>query len=188
MYADYLNNTANGPMPVLTIEEMNLLKAEALLRTGGSTSEVESLIDITRVGEGELPTSAGTPVGSPSDEPNPLAPGDVTLWSMLKYEFNIETMLTGSGVNYFTDRGWGDLVQGTPLHFPVPGAELQTLGVQIYTFGGQNGPCAAGVDTNCTAPSAGGSSVMKVAGGFNLGNTWKSVDRPTRAPRPSHPE
>lgn len=188
MYVEYLDNIANGPMPHLTIEEMNLLKAEALLHTGGPNGDVADLIDLTRVDIGELPTAAGAPVGSISDEPNPLAPGDVTLWSMLKYEFGIETMLTSAGLNYFTDRGWGDLVQGTPLHFPVPGQELQTLGVQIYTFGGQEGPCAAGVDTNCEAPSAGGSNAMKVAGGFNMGNIWKAGDQPVRAPRPSQPK
>ena len=195
MFRYYYDGAANGPMPVLTMEEMNLLKAEALLHTDGSQSEVTDLIDITRMGEGELPSAAGAPLGSMSDNPNPLTsgadPDPVTIWSMLKYEFNIETMLTASGLNYFTDRGWGDLVQGTPLHFPVPGAELQTIGTQIYTFGGQDGPCAAGVDQNCTAPSAGGSSVTKVAGGFNLESIWKSADRPSRparAPRPSQPK
>jgi hypothetical protein len=188
-YLYYYDAGANGAMPVLTTEEMNLLRAEALLHqnAAGNAAEVASLIDISRVGNGELPTAAGAPVGSISDEPNPLTPGDVTLWSMLKYEFNLETMLSAAGLNYFTDRGWGDLVEGTPLHFPIPGAELQTLGAQIYTFGGQDGPCAAGVDDNCSAPSAGSSNATKVAGGFNLESIWESADRPRRAPRPTQP-
>lgn len=190
MYVEYLNNIANGPMPVLTIEEMDLLKAEALLRTGGSISEVAALIDETRVGRGELPSAAGTQVGEWSDDPNPLAPGKVSLISMLKYEFGIETMLTASGLNYFTDRGWGDLVEGTPLHFPVPGDELQTVGLQIYTFGGVGGPCSAGNPQNCVgAPSGGSSNASKVAQGIvPNANAWGTRATPQRAPRASQPK
>lgn len=156
-YDTYLTNNANGPMPVMETAEMDLLKAEALLRTGGSTSQAANLIDNSRVGNGRLPSAAGTEVGSPSDDPNPLAPGPVTLWSMLKYEFNLETALSAGGLNYFTDRGWGDLVEGTPLHFPIPGSELETIGAANYTFGGVDGRCSAGNPANCLGGTGGGS-------------------------------
>lgn len=154
---DYYGNTLNGPMLILSKPEMDLLKAEALLHTGGDPGQIADLINNTRVDNGQLPpATASTPVGSVDDAPNPLAPGEVTLWSMLKYEFNMEVQMTGSGAVFFADRGWGDLVQGTPLHFPVPGQELETLDIQIYTFGGEGGDCSAGNATNCIG--GGGSS------------------------------
>lgn len=169
-YIDYANNNANGPMPVMRLAEMDLLKAEAILHSGGSIGggmqEVAELINKTRVDRGELsPAAADDPVGSIQDDPNPLEPGPVTLWSMLKYEYNIETALTASGINYYTDRAWGDLEEGTPLHFPVPGAELNTIGAQNYTFGGVGGRCSAGNPSNCIGQSGGGgSSLAKRAG------------------------
>jgi hypothetical protein len=154
---EYYGNTLNGPMLILSKPEMDLLKAEALLHTGGDPGQIADLINNTRVDNGQLPpATASTPVGSVDDAPNPLAPGEVTLWSMLKYEFNMEVQMTGSGAVFFADRGWGDLVQGTPLHFPVPGQELETLDIQIYTFGGEGGDCSAGNATNCIG--GGGSS------------------------------
>jgi hypothetical protein len=117
---EYYGNTINGPMPILTKPEMDLLKAEALLHTGGDPGQVADLINNTRVENGQLaPATAGTPVGSIDDAPNPLAPGDVTLWSMLKYEFNMEVQMTGSGAVFFADRGWGDLgIQGDANALP----------------------------------------------------------------------
>jgi len=162
---DYYGNTINGPMPVLIKPEMDLLKAEAILRNGGDLGQVADLINNTRVGLGELePATASTPAGTPADNPNPLTsdtdPDPVTLWSMLKYEFNMEVQMTGSGAVFFHDRGWGDLVEGTPLHFPVAGQELETLGLQIYTFGGVGGPCSAGNPSGCIGGGGGGSKSL----------------------------
>lgn len=160
-YNDYRSSSAgggaaNGPMPVMLMTEMNLLKAEALLHTQGAAAadQVAELINKTRVDNGELPpATASDPVGSIDNPPNPIGssadPNPVTLWSMLKYEFDVETMLTAGGLNYYTDRGWGDLVEGTFLQWPVPGKDLETMGVQIYTFGGVGGSCAAGSSSGC---------------------------------------
>ena len=49
---------------------------------------------------------------------------------------------------YFDGRGWGDLYQGTPLHFPVPCQELQVLQIlPCATFGGPGGAMSAPVST-----------------------------------------
>ncbi len=134
-WQEYNAAGANGPMPYMLMTEMDMLRAEALLRTGGSTSTVADLINRTRVANGELPAiSSSNPTGSPSDA-HSLA-DNASLWSLVKYEKRIETFQTAGGLAYFDDRGFGDLVSGTPVHFPVPGAELETLGLQIYTFGG----------------------------------------------------
>jgi len=40
----------------------------------------------------------------------------------------------------FCDMRRQDLLQrGTPFHFPIPGKELETLGMEYYTYGGQAG-------------------------------------------------
>lgn len=185
---EYYGNTINGPMPVLVKPEMDLLKAEALLRTGGDLGQVADLINNTRVDLGELePATANTPVGTPTDNPNPLTspsdPDPVTLWSMLKYEFNMEVQMTGAGAVFFHDRGWGDLVEGTPLHFPVAGQELETLGLQIYTFGGVGGPCSAGNPSNCI----GGDGSKSLVRNFSLEELTRDRVQNT-AVRPSSPK
>lgn len=59
-----------------------------------------------------------------------------TLWDALKWEKRIETAFTHFAGWFFDGRGWGDLVQGTPLDWAPPFAELQArfrVGSQIYT-------------------------------------------------------
>jgi len=135
----YNEETAfTGPMPHIIVTEMDLYKAEALLRTGGSTATVAELINKTRVIRGMMnPATGSDPAGSPSDDQSHL--DSASLWAKLKHERRIETFQTGAGLAYFDDRGLGDLVTGTPIHFPVPGRELETLGLQNYTFGGVGG-------------------------------------------------
>jgi len=62
---------------------------------------------------------------------------------MFKYEKGIELFCTASGISYFDRRGWGELVTGTPIHFPLPGQELEILQMANYTFGGVGGPGSA---------------------------------------------
>ncbi len=146
-YVDYLNDNANGEMTHMVLAEMDLFKAEGLLRTGGSTQMVADLINKTRVANGELPPATGSDaVGSPNDgswKNTGIHLAGASLWAKLQHEFRIETFATTGGLAWETDRGWGALVQGTPVHFPVPGKELETLALQQYTFGGVGGTGAA---------------------------------------------
>ena len=141
-YQDYNASNANGPMPYMIMTEMHMLHAEGLLRTGGDAQQVADLINLTRVPNGELnPATAADGVGASTDGHSHL--DGASLWSKMKYEKRLETMGTSTGLAFFDDRGWGDLVSGTPYHFPVPGKELETLGLQIYTFGGGGAGSAA---------------------------------------------
>jgi hypothetical protein len=145
-YVSYLQSNANGPMMHITMAEMDLLMAEGLLRTGGSAATVATLINNTRVPNGELPAAtAATPVGGPTDGSwkNTGIHLNGTLWGYLQHEHRMETHLSAAALAYATDRGWGDLVAGTPIHYPVPGAELETLALDNYTFGGVGGPGGA---------------------------------------------
>ena len=145
-WQDYNASNANGPMPYMVLSEMDMLMAEGLLRTGGDVQTVVDLINNTRVANGELnPATTADPVGASTDGPSHL--DSASLWSKLKYEKQWETMSTSAGIEFFDDRGWGDLVSGTPVQFPIPGKELETLALQQYTFGGGG---------SGSAPKAGG--------------------------------
>lgn len=131
-------------MPHMIMAEMDMYKAEALLRTNGSTSVVADLINKTRVSRGMLnPAAATDSPGSSTDAQSHM--DSASLWAKLKHERRIETFQTWAGLAYYDDRGLGDLVTGTPIHFPVPGRELETLGLQSYTFGGVGGTGGAPV-------------------------------------------
>ncbi len=137
-YLYYLQNDANGPMPIMLVAEMDMLKAEGLLRIGGDLQLVAELINKTRVSRGGMNPASGSDLAGTSDD-SQSHEDDASLWSKLKHEKRIETFATAAGLAYFDDRGWGDLVTGTPIHFPVPALELDLLFEASYTFGGVGG-------------------------------------------------
>ncbi|NIR52084.1 hypothetical protein GWO43_26190 [candidate division KSB1 bacterium] len=131
-----------GPMPIFLPEENDFLIAEALLRMGDAAGAA-ALIDKTRVTNGGYSPAmeaSGGNIGNPDDPRSPL--NGSSLWAMLKYEKHLECLMTGAGLEYFDNRGWGDLVTDTPLHAPVPAEELEVLRESVYTFGG-GGPGSA---------------------------------------------
>ena len=134
-YQAYREAGNNGPMPVMLVAEMDMLRAEALLHTGGSTDDIAALINNTRVTRGEMnPATGADAVGTPGDAQSHL--DTASLWAKLKHEKRIETYQTAAGLAYFDDRGWGDLVTNSPIHFPVPAKALEILFEATYTFGG----------------------------------------------------
>lgn len=140
-WPDYRANGGTGTIYIILAKEMDFLKAEALLHTGGDLQEVVDIINSTRVTNGGLePASTSDPVGDMTDERKALKPA--SLWAMLKYEKGIETVLTFVGTPFTDRRGWGELVPGTFIHMPIPAQELETLQLQVYTFGG-GGPGSA---------------------------------------------
>lgn len=134
----------NGPMPLIVPAELKLLIAEGLLWTGGDLNRALSLINETRVANGELPAlTATTPLGSVNDDPNPNLGLGGTIWSALKHEKLIEAHCTSPGLEYSNRRAWGDMVAGTPIHLPVPAKELEVLQEEVYTWGGVGRPGGA---------------------------------------------
>jgi hypothetical protein len=117
-----------GLMPVFTRAEMDMLLAERLLRQGNVAAAVP-LINKTRVANGEM-------------EPLPTTVSEAEAWHHLKYEKLVEVANTQGGLVFWERRGWGDLVCGTFLHLPIPGAELEQLGIPNYTHGGSIGDYA----------------------------------------------
>lgn len=123
-------------------DEMRMLKAEGLLRTGQAQAAAE-LVNVTRVAAGLNPTNAAGLNTSCVPKLPDGSCGD--LMEMIKWEMRMESYAVGpmGAPWYFNGRGWDDLIKGTVLQFPVPARELTLLGLPSYTFGGVGGESAS---------------------------------------------
>ncbi|HHS14255.1 MAG TPA: hypothetical protein ENN03_10895 [bacterium] len=137
-YWDHLLSGAASPVPDMKASELDMLRAEYWLRQGNAANAATE-INKTRTTRGGLdPVDAADGIGTVADKPRITG----SLWATFKYESNIELDRTGVGLAWMNDRGWGDLVQNTAIHFPVPARELEVLQLPSYTFGG-GGPGSA---------------------------------------------
>lgn len=118
-----------GPVPYMLAAESDLIRAEALIRSGGSLATAAALINKTRVGRGNLPPATA---GDSKDQ----------LLSYISYERDVELINT-SGTTLYWRRAVTDqpIQAGTACQLPIPAKELETLALPIYTFGGAN-PCS----------------------------------------------
>jgi hypothetical protein len=126
----------NGTQLAMAVSEMDLLKAEALIRLGRA-AEAVPLINKTRVANGQLPPVT---IAGPPDEagcvPRKLNGQCGSLWDALRYEKRIEGLGVTGIIAFMDARGWQSLPENTPIHWPVPGRELGVLQRPLYTFGG----------------------------------------------------
>jgi len=145
----YLTTAATvGPFPFVTRAEMDLLAAEGHLRRG-DIAAAAALIDVSRVGRGQLPALKG--VITNLDQPVPGGANCVprvptasaftstacgNIWEAMKWEKRMETAIVNYAGWYVDGRGWGDLIEGTALEFPVPYEELAARHKPYYTYGG----------------------------------------------------
>jgi hypothetical protein len=137
----------NAELTIMTADEMNLLRAEAYLRTNRPQQAAE-LINLTRVGNGELPpvTADGVPQAADCVPRNDDG-SCMDLMGALWWERMIEVTGMESPRDWADQRGFGMLEEGTFLHLPIPGRELETLGMSMYTFGGVGGQASAPAPT-----------------------------------------
>lgn len=152
--------STTGVAKLMSVDEMNLIKAEALIRLGRA-AEAVPLINATRTRPRQLTQGGGSVVpGLPPVTVNgvPQAADCVPkldgvncadLMGALMYERMIEGALLDALRAYVDSRGWGRLTEGTFVQFPIPGRELEALNLPIYSFGGVGGPGGA----ICTQPS-----------------------------------
>jgi hypothetical protein len=132
-----------GPQTAMTVIEMDLLKAEALIRLGRA-AEAVTLINKSRVANGQLPpVTIDGPANEPGCVPRKESGACGSLWDALRYEKGIEGMGVNGVIAFLDARGWQTLPENTPVHFPIPGRELQTLRLPLYTFGGPGGQASA---------------------------------------------
>lgn len=117
-------NPGEGPFPYILAAESDLVRAEALLRTGGNRATAAALINGSRVGRGKMTPLTG-------------AESDAVLYAAIDYERQVELMYTSAHDLMYARHGLTDRLQpGTWRHLPIPAKELETLGLPIYTFGG----------------------------------------------------
>ncbi len=112
-----------GPVPLMMRGQNDLIHAEALLRSGGSTATAAGLINGTRVTRGGL-----TPAGG-AESVNDLL-------TKMEYENEIELLSQGPMPYLVRRRQSPGLITGTPHEMPVPAKELGVKGEALYTFGG----------------------------------------------------
>jgi hypothetical protein len=114
---------------------MNFIRAEALIRLGRPADALQ-YINPSRVAAGLPAVTVDGPPKTASCVPrrNDGACGD--LWDALIYEKRIMTFATEATIPFADARGWGKLMRGSMMHLPVPGRELQTLGLPGYSYGG----------------------------------------------------
>jgi hypothetical protein len=133
----------NGPFVVLSVAENDMLAAEGYLRANNFAAAAP-LIDKYRSRAG-LPSVAGitsltTPVpgGNACVPQVPVGPSFTTtacgnIFEAMKWEKRVETAFTGYAQWFVDSRGWGDLVRGTPIEWPVPYQELYARQRGSYT-------------------------------------------------------
>jgi hypothetical protein len=132
-----------GPQVTMSMTEMELLKAEALIRLGRA-EEAVPLINKTRVANGQLqPVTVAGPPDDAACVPRKVTGECGSLFDALLHERHLENMGIEGTIMWWDLRGLNRLQEGTLLHFPVSGIEMENLGLQVYTFGGVGGAGAA---------------------------------------------
>jgi hypothetical protein len=146
----------NGPFPFFLLRELQMIEAEGQIRTNNFAAAA-ALVNTSRAVWGLPPvgvTDNTTPIAGGADcvpkvpQPptfNTIACGN--LMEAMKWEKRMETAY-GHFMAWFLDsRGWGDLAEGTPLHWAVPYQDLQARNrpaSAIYSTGlGTTGGAAA---------------------------------------------
>jgi hypothetical protein len=144
-------NANTGTLVEMDVDESRLYAAEGYIRTG-QFALAAPLINQSRAAAG-LPAvgvvDGTSPVaGGASCVPQvPVAPSFTSascgnMWEAMKYEMRMESAWTGYMAWFRHHRRWGDMIEGTPLEWPVPYQEMQARRQEFY-----NGTLVAGSGT-----------------------------------------
>ncbi len=135
----YLNIAADSGnrafVVAMSMDEMKFIRAEALFRVGRGT-EAAAILNATRVAAGLRAADANGPPAGRDCVPRKDDGTCGDLFDAIQYEKRIELYPLEGDIPWWDQRGWGKLIPGTPIHIPVSGRELVTLGLPYYTFGG----------------------------------------------------
>lgn len=177
---------------LITDTEVDLIRAEANLWKGnlpavGDILENSSAGTEPTVLSYELPGAAYGFV-----DQNSLAGGHTydgsenraELEFALLREYSVELdLLGGVGLQWFFMRRYDMLQAGTALHYPVPGSELELLGLENYTFGGASYTSEAGTATGANSWK----NLAATAGLVTKVRAKASANAPTAIPNPKAP-
>jgi len=136
-----LNYHATSLITSMSADEMKFIRAEALFRLN-RRAEVLPILNPTRALAGLAAVTVDGPPNNASCVPRKDNGACGDLFDALMYEKRIELFPTEALIAFVDQRGWGRLITGTPIHFPVHGRELETLKLPYYTIGG-TGPGSA---------------------------------------------
>lgn len=120
---DYLA-TWITPSPVFRKAENDLLKAEAMMHQNNFDGAAQIINAGERITRGALP---------------PIAANAAEVKDAIFHERNIELFNSGMGIEFCTMRKDDKLQKGTPLHFPIPGQQLEVNLMEPYSFGATKG-------------------------------------------------
>ena len=136
-------NSVSGQYTEMSKTEMDMLAAEGYIRTGNLPAAA-ALVNITRekngldaIGSVASATAAYSTNLATCVPRVPVAPSFTStacgsLLEAMKYEKRMESAYTGYFVWFADNRGWGDLVEGTPVEWPVPYQEMQARQKTYY--------------------------------------------------------
>lgn len=136
-------NSVQGAYTDMSKTEMDMLAAEGHIRAGNLAAAV-ALVNVTRVKNGLDPigsvASATAPYSTDLSKCVPRVPAAPSFTSTvcgslleaMKYEKRMETAYTGYFIWMADNRGWGDLVEGTVVEWPVPYQEMQARQKSYY--------------------------------------------------------
>jgi hypothetical protein len=135
----------------ISATEMSMLAAEGYIRTNQLPLAIP-LINASRARNGldALPASLASATAPYSADKStcvpqvPAAPAFTSavcgsVLEAMKYEKRMETAFTGYMIWFADNRGWGDLVEGTAVEWPVPYQEMQAR-QQAYYNGTNRAP------------------------------------------------
>jgi hypothetical protein len=142
---------STGPYVEISATEMSMLAAEGYIRTNQLPLAIP-LINASRARNGldALPASLASATAPYSADKStcvpqvPAAPAFTSavcgsVLEAMKYEKRMETAFTGYMIWFADNRGWGDLVEGTAVEWPVPYQEMQAR-QQAYYNGTNRAP------------------------------------------------
>ncbi len=116
-------STQTGDAPIFLKAELDMIKAEAYLKLGNKQKAIDIINAGSRTLRGNL-------------NPLPDNTSDEDVFKAIFYERDVELIQTGFGIAFFDMRRRDYLQEGTLLHFPIPGKELNVLQLPYYTYGG----------------------------------------------------
>jgi len=147
-----LNYHLNGLVSTMRPEEMDLIKAEALIRRNGAgdIAAAVTLINKTRVANGglaALPASMTRTSLIPGAAPGEAGPTCVprsfrdpskcgTIMDAMLWEKRLESSGIESTINWADWRRFGMLRKGSLISLPIHSRELVALSLPYYTYGG----------------------------------------------------
>jgi len=119
--------------PEFYTNELELIKAEAYARMNDMSQAITILNASSRSTRGQLPNLSASSTQS-------------QVLDAIFYERDIELFVAGFGGSFYDMRRTDRLQKGTVMNFPIPSKELNVLGIDVYSFGGEDN--ADGVNTS----------------------------------------